>query len=169
MKILVFLHGTAIMHQAANSVAREERVRQVRERDPSVQDFGSYVPTPGAVEKIAEWHRRGATVEYFSSHRNEDDVQTDQEVLRRHAFPNGPVHSRAPGESYGVAAERLNPDVIVEDDCESMGGAPETIAARLRPAASRSVACLVLPEFVGLEGLPDDPSQLLELRNRLPP
>ena len=157
------------MHAAAERVAREERARQVRERDPSVRDFGSYVPTPGAVEKIAEWHRRGATVEYFSSHRNEDDIRADEDVLRRHAFPTGPVHSRAAGEPYGVAVERLNPDVIVEDDCESIGGAPETIGAQLSPVARRSIACLVLPEFVGLEGLPDDPSQLLELCGRILP
>ncbi len=51
MKVGVFLHGTAIMHATASGVARDERVRQVRRREPSVRDFVSYVPTPGSLEK----------------------------------------------------------------------------------------------------------------------
>jgi hypothetical protein len=161
MRILVFLHGTSIMHAAAGRVSREERVRQVRDRDPTVRDFESYVPTPGAVEKISQWCHRGATVEYFSSHRREGDIAADRKVLGRHGFPGGPVHSRAAGESYGVAVERLHPDLVVEDDCESIGGDRETIAAQLIPTARLSIACVVLPEFSGLDQLPDDPSELL--------
>jgi hypothetical protein len=161
MEILVFLHGTSIMHAAAERVSREERVRQVRDGDPTVNDFKAYVPTPGAVGKIAEWCRRGATVEYLSSHRHEDDIAADEEALRRHRFPSGPVHARAAGESYGAAVERLHPDVVVEDDCESIGGESETIAAQLGSMGRRSITSVMLPEFAGLDQLPDDPSELL--------
>jgi len=51
MKLLVFLHGTTIMHQAAIGRSREERVRQVRERDASVKDYATYVPVGNAVDK----------------------------------------------------------------------------------------------------------------------
>jgi hypothetical protein len=160
MKILVFLHGTAIMHAAADPLNREQRVRQVREREPSVRDYRSYVPTPGAVEKIATWRRHGASVEYFSSHRRPEDVAADQEVLRRHGFPNGTVHTRGPDESYGAAVERLRPDLVIEDDCESIGGAPETIAAQLSETGRQAIRCLALPEFSGLGTLPNDPGEL---------
>jgi hypothetical protein len=52
LRILVFLHGTSIMHAAGLGLGREERVRQSRERETSVLDFASYVPTDGAVEKL---------------------------------------------------------------------------------------------------------------------
>jgi hypothetical protein len=58
----VFLHGTAIMHAAAAEVERDERVQQVRHRDPSVADFASYIPTPGIAKKLAAWERHGATI-----------------------------------------------------------------------------------------------------------
>ena len=161
MKVGVFLHGTAIMHAAAAGVERDERVRQVRRGDPGLRDFASYIPTPGAAEKLAAWERRGATLAYLSSHRRPDDIRADESVIRRHGFPSGPVHGRREGEDYGALVERLGLDVLVEDDCESIGGAAQTCAAQLSPAGRQSVRCIVLPEFSGLASLPDDPAELL--------
>ena len=45
MRVLVFLHGTAIMHASAVGRPRAERVRQSSQRDMSVTDFASHVPT----------------------------------------------------------------------------------------------------------------------------
>jgi hypothetical protein len=161
MKVGVFLHGTAIMHVAAAGVERDERVRQVRRRDPSVRDFASYIATPGTKEKLAAWQQHGATLIYLSSHRRHEDIRADQSVVRRNEFPAGPVHGRGDGEDYGALVDRLGLDVLVEDDCESIGGAAQTCAAQLSPAGGQSVRCVVLPEFSGLAGLPDNPAELL--------
>jgi hypothetical protein len=164
MKVGVFLHGTAIMHAAAVGMPRSECVAQVRRRDPSVRDFASYVPTPGTAEVLAAWERNGATLVYLSSHRREDDVRTDESVIRRHGFPVGPVHGRQAGEDYGSLVARLGLDVLVEDDCESIGGAAQTCAAQMNSEARRSARCVVLPEFSGLAGLPANPAELLAAR-----
>jgi len=160
MRIGVFLHGTAIMHATAAGVERDERVRQVRRRDPSVADFASYVPTPGTAEKLAAWERHGAILVYLSSHRRQDDMRADESVIRRHRFPAGPVHGRQAGEGYGALVERLGLDALVEDDCESIGGAAQTCGAQLSPAGQQRVRCVVLPEFSGLASLPDNPADL---------
>jgi hypothetical protein len=167
MKIGVFLHGTAIMHASAAGVDREERVRQVRLREPSVRDFASYVPTPGTAGKLAAWQRHGASIAYLSSHRRQDDIRADEAVMRRHGFPAGPVYGRQQGEDYGTLVERLGLDVLVEDDCESIGGAAQTCAAQLSPGSRQSTRCTVLPEFAGLADLPDDPAGLLEPRDTI--
>ncbi len=161
LKIGVFLHGTAIMHAAAATVAREKRVVQVREREPSVREFASYVPTPGTVQKLAKWSAREASFVYISSHRHREHLAADEQVLRRYEFPLGPVHGRAEEESYGQLVERLNPDILIEDDCESIGGTAQTVASQLSPAARRRIRCLVLPEFIGLGRLPDDLAELV--------
>jgi hypothetical protein len=158
VRILLFLHGTAIMHAAAVGVPRRERVRQSARRVPSVADFGSYVPTEAAVEKAVGWHWRGARICYLSSHRTPADVDTDRMVLRAHGFPDGPVFSRAAGETYADVARRARADVVVEDDCESIGGATQMTASGLPPEA---IHCVVVPEFGGLAHLPDDPAELL--------
>jgi hypothetical protein len=167
MKIGVFLHGTAIMHASAAGVDREERVRQVRLREPSVRDFASYVPTPGTAGKLAAWQGHGASIAYLSSHRRQHDIRADEAVIRRHGFPAGPVYGRQQGEDYGTLVERLGLDVLVEDDCESIGGAAQTCAAQLSPGSRQTTRCTVLPEFAGLADLPDDPAGLLEPRDTI--
>jgi hypothetical protein len=84
-------------------------------------------------------------------------------VICRHGFPAGPVYGRRQGEDYGPLVERLGLDVLVEDDCESIGGGAQTCASPLGLAGSRSVRCIVLPEFSGRADLPDNPAQLLTL------
>ena len=127
-----------------------------------MRDFASYVPTPGTAGKLAAWQRHGASIAYLSSHRRQADIRADESVIRRRGFPAGPVYGRQRGEDYGPLVERLGLDVLVEDDCESIGGAAQTCAAQLSPDSRQSARCVVLPEFSGLADLPDDPAGLLE-------
>lgn len=160
MRILVFLHGTAIMHRTAAGRPRADRVRQSRQRDRSVLDFASYVPTEAAVEKVRAWRRHGAAISYLSSHRDAADVELDRAVLAAQGFPAGTVFAREPGESYADAARRAGADIVVEDDCESIGGRSQTIAAGLAATPGRAVTSVIVPEFGGLAHLPDDPGRL---------
>lgn len=60
VRIGLFLHGTTIMHAAAQGQPRGARVAQVRNGDRSVADFANYVPTESAVRKVRIWSTRGA-------------------------------------------------------------------------------------------------------------
>jgi hypothetical protein len=157
---MVFLHGTAIMHASAVGQPRAGRVRQSRQRDASVLDFGAYVPTENAVAKLQAWRRHGADICYLSSHTGPADVALDRTVLAAHGFPDGPVLFRQPGESYADVASSAGADVVVEDDCESIGGARHTTAFSLARRPGRAPSCVVVPEFGGLTHLPDDPQEL---------
>src|SRR3990170_382341 len=119
---MVFLHGTALMHKNGLGKTREERIKQVIDgRDESLRDFCSYVPVEGIVQKLVKWQANGAEISYISSHRNPDDVAKDEAVLKCYGFPEGAVFFRRTGEGYGDVAKRVQPDIIVEDDCESLG------------------------------------------------
>jgi hypothetical protein len=143
-------------------VPRAERVRQSVQRGPSVTEFGSYVPADATVEMALSWQRHGADLSYLSSHRTAADVDLDRGVLTTHGFPSGPVFFRKPTESYADVACRAGADVVVEDNCESIGGSAQMISSTLGPGAAQ-VRCVVVPEFGGLMHLPDDPRDLLGL------
>ena len=49
MRLMVFLHGTAIIHALAAGQQRAERVRQSRDREPSVTDFAACIPAEAEV------------------------------------------------------------------------------------------------------------------------
>ena len=127
MKLLIFLHGTLIMHSAAAGLPRPARVQQVMAQHPSVRDFSSYAPIGAAVKKCQGWADQGATLVYLSSNQKEEDLQADQQVLSRFHFPEGEVYFRSECETYRDVALRVSPDVVIEDDCESIGGLAEMV------------------------------------------
>ena len=156
MRIAVFLHGTTLMHRSAAGCPREERVWQVQQREESVHDFASYVPIGNAVNKLHAWSKQGANMIYISSHRRPEDVALDQAILTASPFPDGPVLFRAPGESYQGVIERALPDLLIEDDCESIGGQAAMISPNLRPDLQAKVTSIIVREFEGIDHLPDD-------------
>jgi hypothetical protein len=156
MNIMIFLHGTAIMHQHGLGVTREERVKQVIEGiDSSLRDYASYVPVGHAVEKIRKWQEQGAAICYLSSHTTLADVKKDRLVLQTYGFPEGEVFSRAIGQSYQDLAETVLPDVLIEDDCESIGGEQAMTITHVRSAYKQRITSIVVKEFGGIDHLPD--------------
>jgi hypothetical protein len=58
--------------------------------------------------------------------------------------------------------ERIRPlpNVIVEDDCESIGVAIEMVYPRLKPELKDRTKSIVVREFGGIDHLPDTISEL---------
>src|SRR6266516_2626339 len=118
MKIMVFLHGTAIMHKSALGVPREERVWQVINKEASAYDYANYVPVGKANEKLVDWAKQGAKIVYLSSHLKVEDIKKDEVSLANYDFPSAEIFYRRGGETYADVAERVMPDILIEDDCE---------------------------------------------------
>ena len=156
MKILIFLHGTIIMHQKASGKTREERVGQSRAREESVLDYESYVPIGNVVDKLNSWKQQGAEIIYLSSHESRVDVDKDIFVLKKYNFPEGEVLFRKNGESYQDIAGSIVPDILIEDDCESIGGEEEIIINHIEPEVRRKIKSIVVKEFQGIDSLPDN-------------
>lgn len=159
---MVFLQGTAIMHKNALGKSREERVRQVIDGNESLEEFSSYAPVDNAVLKLQGWHGQGAEICYLSSHNETEDVETDKFVLRKYGFPDGPVYYRQSHERYEDVAERVMPDILIEDDCESIGGEPEMTYPHIRQDLKAKMKSVVVKEFGGIDHLPEDIFALLK-------
>jgi len=149
------------MHKNAASKTREDRVRQSSEREKSVLDYESYIPIGNAVEKLRGWNQQGAEIIYLSSHRLESDVVKDKLVLKKFNFPEGLVLFRKNGEKYNDLVETNAPDVLVEDDCESIGGEKEMTITFVRPEIRQKIKLIVVREFQGVDGLSDNINFLL--------
>lgn len=66
---------------------------------------------------------------------------------------------RGENEDYRDVIERITSDILVEDDCESIGGAPEMIISRVSPEVRRNITSITVEEFGGIDHLPDDLSR----------
>lgn len=176
MKILVFLQGTLIMHKSAFGKTREEIVEQGKAQGESVRDFASYVPIGNSVDKLNKWAKQGADIFYLSALTEnkkargdeivgKDGLKLDKEILDRYGFPKGEIYHRQKGESYAQIAEKITPDILIEDDCESIGGAKEMTITFIKPEIKQRIKSIAIKEFGGVDHLPDDLSQLLNYGN----
>ena len=83
-----------------------------------------------------------------------------REALERHGFPLGRLEFRLEGEGYGEVAERVAPDVLVEDDCESIGGIERMTISQVRTEIRRGIKSWAVREFGGISHLPDEVNEL---------
>lgn len=161
MKVLTFTEGTLIMHKNAIGRKREDIVKQVRDgRDSSLCEWKTYVPIGNAAKKLQTWKRQGVEVLYLTSRTKSTEIEAIKCVLKKHNFPDGKLLFRRKGEKYQNVIERIMPDVIVEDDCESIGGEDEMTYTHLKPELKKKIKSIVVQEFDGIDQLSDSVSAL---------
>jgi len=154
MKILIFTEGTILMHKNAVGHERVSIVKQVLNKIASVTDYAGYVPIGNAVEKIQKWQEQGNEIIYLTSRRTDKQVNDIRSVLRKYNFPAGVLEHRKNGEEYKDVAERVMPDVLIEDDCESIGGEKEMAYPRVKAEIKTKIKSVVVKEFGGVDHLP---------------
>jgi hypothetical protein len=142
MRILVFTEGTIVYD---------------RDRNGEWKLFGD------AGGKLRAWQKNGATIVYMSSKKQTESLNKVRRALREGGAPEGKLLFRKGSEHYGRVAERARPDVIVEDDCKSIGGEVQMTFPKLTSRLKEKVKSVVVPEFGGIDHLPDSPQRLYSI------
>lgn len=107
------------------------------------------------------WKDQGAEIIYLTSRTELDEVEDIRNVLKRHDFPEGELLFRQEDEDYKSIVERIVPDILIEDDCESIDGIDVMISTHLKPEIRNKIKSITLREFGGIDHLPDEISVLL--------
>jgi len=150
------------MHKNAVGCSRTEIVKQVENKEPSVKVFSSYVPIGEAVKKLTSWKNQGAEILYLTSRRRSDEIEAVRAVLKRFNFPDGQLLFRLGDEEYKDVAEKIMPDILIEDDCESIGGTEEMTITHVKPEAKTRIISIPIKEFGGIYHLENKISALLQ-------
>ena len=163
MRILIFTEGTILTHRSHIGLPREKIVELVKSRKDlfEVNYFAHCVPIGNSAARIKGWKGQGATILYLTSRRASQEVQTIKNILAEYGFPDGELFFRKEGEEYKDVAERALPDVIIEDDCESIGGEEEMTYPHIRRHLKSRIKSIVVKEFGGIDHLPERISDLL--------
>ena len=160
---MVFTEGTIIMHKNARGLKREDIVKQNRKREPSTKDYISYIPIKNAVDKLNKWKNQKAKILYLTSRRKPEQIKDIKTVLKKYKFPEGKLLFRRGDEEYKDVPERVTPDILVEDDCESIEGIDEMTITHIKPEIKKKIKSVVVKEFEGIDHLPDNINELLIL------
>lgn len=159
MKILVFTEGTITVHKEAAGHTREEIVQQSLNRDTNginIEDYKNYILLGNPVAKLQSWENQGAEIVYMTSRTEPEEIEEVRQTLEKYNLPDRQnLFYRQNGESYSQAAERIMPDILIEDDCESIGGEAEMTYTNIKPELKPKIKHIVIKEFEGIDHLPD--------------
>ena len=119
----------------------------------SLYNLKTYIPIGNAVKIIKLWQQQGANIIYCTSRkkRQADDIAA---LLRRYEFTGAFLVSREQKENYSDIVEILQPDILIEDDCKSIGGAWQMCITNVSPEIKSKIISIGVPEFAGIDNLP---------------
>ncbi len=120
-----------------------------------------YIPIGKSVEKIQGWDRQGARISYLTSCRRPADAAMVRENLLTAHFPGDYLYYRGSQEQYRDIAEQLVPDILIEDDCRSIGGQWQMTITHVKQDVKQQICSVVVREFQGIDHLPADLQQLI--------
>lgn len=104
----------------------------------------SYIPIGNAAKMIAGWQEQGANIIYCTS-RKKKHAYDIADLLKNYGFLGSFLAVREGKEKYKDIVEALMPDVLIEDDCKSIGGAWQMCISKVNPKIKESIASIVVP------------------------
>ncbi len=81
----------------------------------------------------------------------EEGLKVDQDILDKYGFPKGKIYHRQKDESYAQIAEKIASDILIEDDCEGIGGTKEMTITFVKPEIKRQIKSIAIKEFGGID------------------
>lgn len=120
-----------------------------------------YYPIKNCVEKIKKWEDQGARIVYLTSRRRIRSVNAIRDLLLGHGFPGSFLYFRTQRDKYKNISEALKPDVLIEDNCKSIGGRWQMVIPHVDDEIKSKIHSIVVKEFYGIDHLPDSLIELI--------
>ena len=118
----------------------------------SLYNHNAYIPIGNSVNIINFWCDGGANIIYCTS-RKKKQAYDMANLLMRFGFPGVFLAIREKKEKYKDIVENLRPDILIEDDCRSIGGAWQMCITNVSPEIKKNILSIVVPEFKGIDTL----------------
>ncbi len=125
----------------------------------SLYNHNSYIPIGDSVNIVKAWQEQGANIIYCTSRTNKHahDIAA---ILKSFGFTGAFLAMREHKEKYKDIVEALKPDILIEDDCKSIGGAWQMCITKVKPEIKKNIISIVVREFQGIDHLPVNTEQL---------
>jgi len=114
----------------------------------------AYIPIGESVWKIRRWQEQGAKIIYCSSRKNKQ-ARSMAELLKKFGFVGEFLAVREKNEKYQDIVEKIRPDILIEDDCKSIGGSWQMCITNVNAELKQRILSIVVPEFKGIDILPE--------------
>lgn len=120
-----------------------------------------YAPIKNSTNILQSWDEQGAEIVYLTSRKKEKQVSEIVKLLYKYNFPGKRLYYRDKGQKYSDLVELYAPNILIEDDCRSIGGAWQMSITYVKPELKARIKSIVVPEFRGIDDLPKKLSELI--------
>lgn len=135
-KIMIFVEGTILKPKHNNIISRI--------------CINSYIPIGNAIDTLKKWQEEGYEVIYLTSLRGKKAMRMAQH-LDELGFTGSMVGYRQSNQDYATLIKEELPDILIEDDCLSIGGEEEMCYSLLSDEMKKRVKHIVVEEFKGID------------------
>ena len=125
----------------------------------SLYNHNTYIPIGDAVDIIRGWQQQGADIIYCTSRRGKQ-AENIATLLLKYDFVGSKLYYREKAQKYKNVVEMVRPDVLIEDDCKSIGGSWQMCITYVDPQIKNTIKSIVVREFKGIDHLSHDVQKL---------
>lgn len=134
MKIIIFIEGTTFYTKFPLFIFTK---------------YG-YKPIENAVEIVNDWKEKGHEI-YLCSYVHKIRYKYIKSIMDFYGMKYTEIICRSKREQYSEIVERLEPDLLIEDDCRSIGGQREWCITNVKDELKSKIHSIIVPEFKGIE------------------
>lgn len=135
-KIMIFTEGTILKPKYNNILSRISMT--------------TYIPINNAIETLKKWQEEGYEVIYLTSLKGRRAMKMAQH-LDELGFTGSMVGYRQKNQDYATLIKEELPDILIEDNCLSVGGEQNMCYNLLSDELKKEIEHIVVEEFKGID------------------
>lgn len=130
----------------------------------SLYNHKEYIPIGNCVNLINGWQEQGAEIVYCTSRKGKQAKNIAQ-ILMYYGFAGTQLHYRDKGQKYRDIVETIKPNILLEDDCRSIGGKWQMCITYIPKELKKRIKSIIVREFKGIDYLPPNIKELTDFEN----
>lgn len=138
-KIMIFVEGTILKPRFENNILSRISVT-------------NYVPIGDAINTLKKWQEEGYEVIYLTSLKGRGAMKMAQH-LDELGFTGSMVGYRQKNQDYATLIKEELPDILIEDNCSSIGGEENMCYNLLSEDLKKEIKHIVVEEFQGIDNV----------------
>lgn len=111
-----------------------------------------YVPIGNAVKIINDLYSSGNEI-YLCSYVRKNRYNFIKSVVDYYGINYTEILCRDKKEQYSDLVEKIIPDILIEDDCKSIGGEKQWCITHVRDDIKRNIKSIIVEEFKGIDNI----------------
>lgn len=111
-----------------------------------------YKPIGNAVSIVNTLYGKGYEI-YLCSYVRKTRYNFIKSVVDFYGMTYTEILCRDKGETYSKIVEQLKPDILIEDDCKSIGGLKACCITDIKEEIKTDIQSIIVPEFAGIDNI----------------